>query len=124
MYGAFDPTGKRDPNWELAKYFASTLARVKLNASAIPSEKHLTIAFNHPVPGSPMGGNRLYYRSIPQRFTNIHRAPWNSKGYVEIHEDNTVVPKSAGPSEVVAGLTENVITLECGAEIRADYVLR
>lgn len=124
VYGAYWPNGERDPNWELAKYFASTLARVTLGATALPSEKHLAIAFNHPVPGSPVSGNRLYYRSIPQRFTNIHRAPWNSKGYFEIAEDNTVTPKSAGPNEKIDGLAECAFTLEGGAVVKTDYVLR
>ncbi len=124
VYGAYWPNGERDPDWELAKYFASTLARVKLGATALPGERHVAIAFNHPVPGSPFAGNRIYYRSIPQRFTNTHRAPWNSRGYFEISEDNTVTPKSAGPNETTDGLVETTIGLECGATIRADYVLR
>ena len=124
VYGAYWPGQGRDSNWEMSKYFSATLSRVQLGATAVPAEKHIAIAFNHPVPGSPTGGSRVYYRSIPQRFTNLHRAPWNSKGYVEIHEDNSVVPKSAGPNEVVEGLMSNSLTLDCGTVIQADYVLR
>lgn len=110
-----------DLQWEMAKYFGATLARVKLGATGAPKEPHLLIAFTHPVPGNPVSKTRLHYRTIPQRFTNNHRSPWIGKGYFEIAEDNSVTPKSAGVNEKLQ-FEKNVIDLD-GIKVEADYVL-
>lgn len=112
-----------DYKWEMAKYFAATLARVKLKATGAPSgTPHLLIAFTHPVPGNPVAKTRLHYRTIPQRYTNNHRSPWIGKGYFEIDEANQVTPKSAGVNEKLDFQT-NVVEF-AGVKIQADYVLK
>lgn len=93
----------KDHVWELAKYFAATLARVKMKATCLPSaEDFVQISFVQPVPGNPVAQNRVYYRSVPEKHTNRHIAPWNGQGYFVIREDNSVCPKVAGPAERLA----------------------
>jgi hypothetical protein len=121
-YKSYWPNGEKDVNMEMAKYFAATLARTKLKATGAPLEPHILIAFTHPVPGNPVSKTRLHYRTIPQRFTNNHRSPWIGKGYFEISEDNTVVPKSAGVNETIPGLIKCHQKLD-GIIIESDYVL-
>lgn len=111
----------REHNFELARYFATTLARVKLGATAAPERPHLQISFAHPVPGSPVANRRLYYRTIPERYTNAHRAPWMSRGYFRIDEKNDCCPRIQARGEK---LELNVNTINVGgARVRADYVL-
>lgn len=90
-FKAFYPNS--DPKHEAAKYFSATLARVKLKMTAAPEGNYLSISFAKPVPGSPMTGNRLYYRTIPERHTNLHKAPWMGKGYFEIDDGNSCIPR-------------------------------
>lgn len=87
----------QDHNHIMAKYFAGTLTRLKLGATARPPMKTIDIAFNQPVPGSPTAGNRMHYRTLPERYTNHHQAPWNGKGYLRINEDNECCPRFMEP---------------------------
>jgi hypothetical protein len=108
-------------NNELAKYFASSLARVQLNARALPQGEFVFITFGHPVPDNPNAPNRIFYRTIPERFTNNHRSPWLAKGYLAINERNQVVPKSAGYNEKL-NFIEHSVNVN-GVQVQADYVL-
>jgi hypothetical protein len=120
-YKSYWPNGEKDIEWEMAKYFAATLARIRLNATGAPTQDHLLIAFTHPVPDNPVSKNRLYYRTIPQRFTNNHRSPWIGRGYLQIGDDNSVTPKSAGMNDV---LDFQPYTITVGdAKVEAPYVL-
>ncbi len=120
-YATYWKPGEREPEWEMARYFAATLARVQQRATGTPIEDYVQICFTHPVPGNPISRPRLYYRSIPERYTNIHRSPWNAKGYFLIGEDNTVKPKSAGVLETLA-YNSHELTYS-GVRIQTDYVL-
>lgn len=109
-------------NWEMAKYFAATLARVKFRATGAPPFPHILIAFTHPVPGNPVAKTRIHYRSIPAKYTNNHRSPWIGKGYFAIGDDNSVTPKSAGVNERLWNLNKQTIRFG-DADIEADYLL-
>lgn len=110
-----------DERFEASKYFAATLARVKLHATCAPSgpEPHLLIAFTHPVPGNPVNKPRLYFRTIPERYTNTHKSPWLAKAYFEI-EDGTghVTPRFGRPDRL-----QDCVTDIGGVTVRTDYVL-
>lgn len=87
-----------DYDFHMSRYFAGTLARKMLKAEVRPSGGNfLSIAFNHPVPGSPTVGNRLYYRTLQERFTNRHQAPWNGQGIIQIGDDNACCPRFLEP---------------------------
>lgn len=116
-YKIFYPN--KDHQWELARYFAATLARVKLKATAAPSVPHIVIAFTHPVPGSPVSKARLHYRAIPEKYTNHHRSPWLSQACFEIGEDNSCTPKFVNPGD---RLCPNVIDIN-GIKVNATYRL-
>lgn len=111
----------RDHSYKLACYFATTLARVRLGATAAPDNPHLQISFAHPVPGSPVANRRVYYRTIPERYTNAHRAPWMAQGYFRIDEDGECCPRIQKRGEQLE-LQGNVIDVG-GAKVRAEYVL-
>lgn len=120
-FGTYYEENSVDVEWEMARYFAATLTRVQQGASGAPTEPHLQIAFNQPVPGTPVKRPRVFYRSIPERFTNIHRSPWNAKGYLQITENNAVKPKSAAVRD---RLNYNAHQMVYGdVELDCDYVL-
>lgn len=90
----------RDHIWELSKYFAATLARVKLKATCDPAwslglvgHPYITVSFTHPVPGNPVDRPRVYYRTIPGKFTHQHKAPWLARGYMGIKDSNACGPR-------------------------------
>lgn len=79
----------------LATYFGSAIARFMLGSTGAAPYwgKYITLAFTG-IPWSK-AGRRIYYRSIPERYTNQHRAPWIGKGYVRIN-GRTATPAIAG----------------------------
>ena len=79
---------------KMADYFAAVLARKTLNAVGHPSGPFIFITFAHPVPGNPIQPNRLFYRTLPERFTNKHVSPWMTSGYFRIKDmTNEVCPR-------------------------------
>lgn len=117
-YRSFKKRGYGNPVVELARYFSATLARVKLGVVGAPEGKHIQIAFNHPVPGHPMAGNRVYYRTIPENYTHFHETPWIGKGVVRINSDRSCCPRFHQGEEVVRYDAKFL-----GIPIRADYFL-
>lgn len=107
---------------ELARYFASSLTRVHLDATAFPKVPFINLAFHKAVPGSPMSPNRLFLRSLPQRCTNTNRSPWLAKGYFVIKEDNETCPKSAAHYETL-DFQPNVTEM-FGVKVQTDYLLQ
>jgi hypothetical protein len=101
-----------------AKYFAATLARVKLGAVRAPKSPFVLVAFTHPVPENPVGTPRVHYRTIPERFTHAHKSPWLARGYLRVAEDGTVTPRFA--DEATRGLVPNTINWH-GVRIETDY---
>lgn len=117
---AYAQFGYADPLFELAKYFAATMSRVKNNATAIPNGDVIHISFTNPVPGNPISRHRVYYRSIPERYTHFHRPPWIGKGYLVINgEEGECTPKVLNePMDLI-----NCQTVIDGINIQTNYVL-
>lgn len=105
----------------LAKYFAAALARKLLKATAVPSEKYVFLTFAHPVPNDPVRNNRLYLRTLPERFTNKHKSPWLATGYCELHDDGECVPKFV--ERDTPELAKQTVKWQ-GVEIDAPYLLK
>lgn len=103
----------------IAKYYAATLARVKLKAVRSPDVPYIVVAFTHPVPGNPVPTPRVYYRTIPERYTNTHRSPWLAQAYLRIDRDNDVTPRFVQTGEQVR-IVENKINWH-GVLLHADY---
>lgn len=112
---------RSSPVQELAKYFSATLARVNLRATCVPDIPHVSISFNHPIPGDPLPRARTHYRTIPERFTRVHQSPWRSEGYFQIDEQNGCTPKFVDdPHRSDIHLTEHVIEIG-GVPVQTNY---
>ncbi len=108
----------------LARYFAATLARTKLKATGRPLEPHVTVCFNHPIPGHPGKDARVFYRTIPERHTHQHKSPWMATGYLEVTAEGKCSPRFADP-EGAGRLTPHEVTLAAGlraVQVAAPYV--
>jgi hypothetical protein len=117
----FSRMGYADPLHELAKYFGATLARVNTKATATPSEPHISVSFIDPVPGNPISRQRVYYRSIPEKFTHLHCQPWNGRGYLVINEEGECTPRIVPYGEIL-NLAEEYVEFG-GVKIRTDYLI-
>lgn len=87
---------------KMATYFACSLSRVVMRGTGKPDNgKFIQINYSLPVPGVPtnLASNRIFYRTVPERFTNRHKAPWIGRGYVTISEDNSCKIKLADFNE-------------------------
>lgn len=103
-----------------AKYFASALTRHKLNATTAPAGPRIDISFAKPVPGHPLAGSRVFYRTIPERFTHQHTAPWTGQGYMAVGEDGTCAPRFV--DDAAAGrLVPHTVTVG-EAKVYAPYL--
>ena len=113
----------KNPASLLSRYFACTLTRIKLGATAVPAIPHIQISFAAPVPGNPINNARVYYRTLPERHTHNHVPPWNAIGYLLIDDQTSECsPKfmdRTGPPGLVTPCTRNV----GGASIETPYVL-
>jgi hypothetical protein len=110
----------REPVWELARYFAATSARFALGAAGLPGTPYVCVSFTHPVPGNPVARPRVYYRTVPARYTHLHRAAWLGLGYLEVADDGTCTPKVAGPYELPADCVANAVRW-ADVDIAAPY---
>jgi len=108
----------KDHLLELARYFSATLARVKSRATCVPQGDHICLAFTHPIPGNPVNKTRLYYRSIPERWTHTHKSPWLAKGIFRVG-DTDVTPRFYDNEPK---LIKNTIEF-AGVSIEADYIV-
>lgn len=89
-----------DPDYRLATYFAATLARVKVGVTGVePGTMFVVAAFNHPIPGTPVTTPRVHYRTLPERHTNAHHAPWNARGFLRIGDDGQASPRFVTPAD-------------------------
>jgi len=70
----------------MARYFATTLARVRLGASGALAhwDQCVQLNFAPPVPGAPRMGTRLYYRTAPVAHTKRHIPFWRARGYLHV----------------------------------------
>ncbi len=112
---------KHEHNQLTASYFAATLTRVKLEATRAPKTKpFVLIAFTHPVPDNPIGTPRVYYRTIPERYTRTHRSPWLADGYLEIGDDGTCTPRVVTKETDASKIVHNKMEWN-NISIHADY---
>lgn len=107
----------------LAEYFGITLARKKLAMTCLPEDEHIQISFTRPVPSTPVGRNRLYYRTIPERYTCKHRAPWVGQGYFLIDEEGNCCPKYVDDDTDMERLTDTTLMFD-NIEIHSPYMLK
>lgn len=110
----------QDHQYIAAKYFASALTRHKLGATAVPTGPHVAVSFFRPVPGHPLAGNRVYYRTLPERYTHQHKAPWGGRGYLEVSADGACAPKYV-EKEVAGRLTDHAVQIG-GVTVAAPYL--
>lgn len=120
QYAKFNNLVGKDHVWEMAKYFAATLARVNLRATMAPDWAHIHIAFTHPVPGNPISKPRLYYRTLPARFTHQHKSPWLARGYLRIGADNAIEARFLERDDQ-AFVVDHVVDFH-GVKISAPYL--
>jgi len=73
----------------MCKYFAAALARKVLDMSGFLAEDHLEFAFMPPIPGY-VYPTRFYYRAIDLKNSKRSIPFWRAKGFLKIHEDNTI----------------------------------
>jgi len=115
----------------LADYFAGSKVRYDLNGRGEPKTdvgSFIQINFAHQVPGAPEGifNNTLYYRTIPGNMSRTHIAPWRSKGYLQMVEEQ-VTPKLVFPGTEIRDLETSYVTLvnendeDDKVIVRADY---
>jgi hypothetical protein len=111
-------------NESASVYFACSLVRRLMNGTGAPVGQHIQLCYNLPVPGIPwkMAANRLYYRTVPERFTNRHKAPWIGRGYIEIASDNSCKIKLADFNQPPDGLQPFCFAIG-DADVNAPYIL-
>lgn len=110
----------------LSKYFAGAITRFQLGGTGARKtwgSDYLTLSFT----GIPWGknGKRIFYRTIPSRYTNQHRAPWIGKGYVRI-KGWEATPAIAGWNGDGLDYNPASISFEWGGDsvkVSADYVV-
>jgi hypothetical protein len=95
-YDKFYPEEDREQkDARLATYFGSAISRFLIGGTGADKSwsKYITLSFT----GIPWGksGRRIFYRTIPEKYTNQHRAPWIGKGYVRIR-GRAATPAIAG----------------------------
>ena len=103
-----------------AKYFAGALTRHKLRATTAPPGPKVEVSFSRPVPGHPLAGSRVYYRTVPERYTHQHAAPWGARGYMAVSEDGAAAPRYV-EDDVAGRLTEHVVKVG-EATVAAPYL--
>jgi hypothetical protein len=118
-----DPAGAKDER--LARYFGAAITRFQMDGTGITQQgpPYLTLSFTG-IPWSK-SGRRIFYRTVPQKYTNQHRAPWIGKGYVRI-DGGTATPAIAGfdgddldynPSQIRIQRQDRAVDMD------ADYVV-
>lgn len=108
----------------LATYFATAAARLLLGGVGNHPwglKPYLTLSFT----GVPWGvtGRRIYYRTIPERFTNQHRAPWIGKGYLRVSERSATPAVAGWDGDGLSYLSHTLVISGEPGEVRisADY---
>jgi hypothetical protein len=102
----------------LADYFACALARKNLNGTGMEGD-YLTLSFESPIPGVSKE-KKLFYRTIPERYTRKTCAPWMVKGYLKIH-GNIATPTLAS-WDTMENYYKKIIIIN-DLEIQSDYLI-
>lgn len=115
----------------LGRYLAQAFTRYQLNSKVFYykewRDNYINLNFSAPVPGMPttLANRRLYYRTIPTKFTENHMPAWRAKGYVVITENGDVTPKLAHWGDE-RPYHKNAVLLQgfgTTVEVDADYIL-
>lgn len=104
----------------LAKYLAAALARKTMGATATPKDPFLFVTFAHAVPNDPVRNNRLYFRTLPEKYTHQHFAPWLTNGYLKVSSEGVCAPRYVSADKMEGRLTEYTADLD-GAKVFAPY---
>jgi hypothetical protein len=115
---------------KLARYFSQAWARGQLHGAGDDRSwngRFIRLTFIGPVPGIPASQTLrdVYYRTLPLRFTEFHAMPWRVKGYLQIADDDSVIPKLASWKDV-HDYQKNDLILENGdtsVSVRSDFVV-
>lgn len=123
LYAGLYPADTEDErSRRLGMYFACAFARRQLDAHGLPDEPFIFLTFSHPIPDDPVSNNRMHYRTLPDRFTHTHKAPWLARGYFEINETNgSIVPRFRSDA-VEPDIVHGEVTWQ-GVDLCADYVV-
>jgi hypothetical protein len=105
----------------LAKYFAAALTRNTMGATAVPRDPFVFVTFAHAVPNDPVRKNRLYFRTLPEKYTHQHFAPWLTNGYLRVSAGGVCAPRFVTPDKVEDRLTPFTANFD-GTEVYAPYV--
>ena len=94
-----------------------------LTSPPAPAGPKVEVSFSRPVPGHPLAGSRVYYRTLPERYTHHHTAPWGGRGYLAVSDDGTAVPRYVEHLEPgqAERLIEKVVTVG-NALVSASYL--
>jgi hypothetical protein len=103
----------------LANYFACALARKNLNGTGLRGE-YLTLSFESPIPGVSKE-KKLFYRTVPERYTHKTCPPWMVKGYLRIN-GNTATPALA-PWNTAENYCRQTLIVNNTIEIECDYLI-
>jgi len=117
---------QEEKDMRLSRYFAGAITRFQLGGTGARKwwgSDYLTLSFT----GIPWGknGKRIFYRTVPSRYTNQHRAPWIGKGYVRI-KGREATPAIAGWNGDGLEYNPASISIEWGGDsvqVAADYVV-
>lgn len=124
-YRMFYPSDSHEQHLKrIATYFGAAMARKELKGSGavVPN---IVASFTPPIPGVWQPG-RVYYRTVPEHFTNQHRSPWIAKGYIRIR-GNQATPAIAGfqgDGLAYSKSTIRVSSSDAALYLEADYVVQ
>lgn len=126
-YDKFYPNETREQkDGRLATYFGGAISRFQLGGTGARrwrGAKYITLSFTG-IPWSK-AGRRIYYRTVPERYTNQHRAPWIGKGYIRIR-GREASPAIAGFNGDDLQFTQSKLVIsnsDTAVAISADYVV-
>ncbi len=109
----------------LARYFAQSLARRRMNMLGnLDWKDYLGLSFVGPIPGEPVGvaPKRVYYRTMPENMSQRHIAPWRAKGYFRIADGIPKVKLASWSEEhEYNSATVTLTNEEQSVEVRTDY---
>lgn len=127
IYANFYPAlTEKERNAMIARYFAVAKVRRLLNATGFFDSEPvpLVLSFTAPIPGQSVA-NRVFLRSLPERFQNSHRAPWIGRGYYRIRgsEATPALAGWTGDGHDYTQATMSVAGNEDEVTIASDYVV-
>lgn len=84
VYAKFFPEDTVEQNEKrLADYIGGAVSRMLLRGTGERSPLDVILSFSPPIP-TVKAPRRVFYRTIPERYTSQHRSPWIGKGYIRV----------------------------------------